>query len=796
LGIGTKLTLQFLIVVALMAATSVLSGVIVDFQSSRATAGSRALEAAKKFIDDTKLIISANTGLAQTMSQDPILIAALGKHDPHGGGEQVKSIAEKTNYPGDLALIDSSGKLLYSTDNPKGGDPDPSDLLDKALKSGRSGNAMPVPGFAPLNAGRLMLISFVPVRSGGKFVGLIAASQPLSSQFLTGLSSKWTIENPEFHDLGIAVVPSPSKGPKDGQVDVMTTPNLTPGQNNKFLAQVSTKGVSSLPKSPLNISGPLLYLIPFTVSSSDFSVEGRWWHAEYLQITNQQSEGVILFAAPIDDIRIHAAAMVAVAILLGTAVALLAIIMARSTGRGITKPMRIITYRVAAIKEQKRALPPLEGLEGEWLELGEQIDTALSAMRSSLQSVRTQLNKQAEAFEDSARANQESTMQLENLNRQISQQARQSTELSKQVNTANRQTIFLQRKFEAVMQVSTEGFLILDQYGNVLGANLTFLNWIGASEGEIAGRLCFDLIKKPGEARSDMRHGQAFAIHGGDPAELINQFYPEGIVYNLQKDSAVEVLAHLQPIEGEDGSTQGYIMVLRDKSLRSEISHLRTEIVAMLADSIRTPLIQAESGWQTVLNHSRTLPPPVTDSLTALHEHYVNLLGVTDSLLMIYSNFVPPMPQMQPRQEVVVNRLVADCLEEVAPIARDRQLALDYKSVTGLPNLNVDKEILQGIIIQLLEKMISITGAGGRVRVESVYKGQEMRIGVLSSGPALPESELGDMFVGFIDGKHSMDTYSSRLAMYLARNSVERLGGAIWAESDRGTAIYFTVPIG
>ena len=134
----------------------------------------------------------------------------------------------------------------------------------------------------------------------------------------------------------------------------------------------------------------------------------------------------------------------------------------------------------------------------------------------------------------------------------------------------------------------------------------------------------------------------------------------------------------------------------------------------MLADSIRTPLIQAESGWQTVMNNTHKMPPAITEPLGALHEHYVNLLGVTDSLLMIYSNFVPPMPQMPVRQEVVVNRLVADCLEEVAPLARDRQLALDYKSVTGLPNLNVDKEILQGIIIQLLEKMISITGAGGR----------------------------------------------------------------------------------
>jgi signal transduction histidine kinase len=778
-----------------MAGATVLSGVLVDTQSSRSLAAMRAEGASRKFEEDKSMIASANAALASTMSTDKDLVAALTNKDPKLAAERIISIVHSTSYPGDLALLDSSGRMLYSTDNPKGGDmgAERSPLLEYVIKSQKeSAVGGGISGVATFNAGRMTLTSVVAIRSGKKFIGMVTASQPLSSNFLSGMASKWLIENPDYKDIGIGVVPMGKAGEP---VDVVMTPNLA---RSSFLNQLVMKGVAGLPQVVAPLGGPLLYLVPLVGSAESFSMEGRWWHAVSLPsyANSKTVEGVILFGSPIEDLRMHAAAMTAIAILLAILVGVIAIIMARGIGRAITRPMRIITYRVAELTQKRSALPPLEGLEGEWLELGEQIDTALSNMRNSMQSLRLQVNKQATEYENQNKDVQETTEQVTTLSKQISQHSRTNTELSKQVMAANRQTIFLQRKLDAVMQVSTEGYLILDQFGNVLGANPTFLNWMGATEGEIAGRTCFDLVKKPGEGRSDVKQGQAFAVHGGDPAEIINQFYPEGVIYNFQRDSAVEVLAHLQPIESDEATTQGYIMVLRDKSLRSEISHLRTEIVAMLADSIRTPLIQAESGWQSVMSNTQKLPPLVKEPLEALHEHYINLLGVTDSLLMIYSNFMPPMPQQPPRQEVVVNRLVADCLEEVAPLARDRQLGLDYKSVTGLPNLNVDKEILQGIVTQLLEKMIAITGPGGRVRVESVYKRQDMRIGVLSSGPALSESELSDMFVGFIEGKHDMDSYSTRLSMYLARNSVERLGGSIWAESDRGTAIYFTVNIG
>ncbi|MBX9719860.1 MAG: ATP-binding protein, partial [Candidatus Obscuribacterales bacterium] len=122
---------------------------------------------------------------------------------------------------------------------------------------------------------------------------------------------------------------------------------------------------------------------------------------------------------------------------------------------------------------------------------------------------------------------------------------------------------------------------------------------------------------------------------------------------------------------------------------------------------------------------------------------------------------------------------------------------LDYKTVTGLPSTAISKDIVRDIIVQILEKMISVTAPGGRVRAETTAKGKEIRLIISSSGPALQQVDIEEMFLGFLDGKHAEDTYQSRLSMYLARNNAERLGGRIWAESEagRGTAIFLTLPV-
>lgn len=704
--------------------------------------------------------------VANDLSHNPAFISAYTAKDRDGVAKAVKELIANSGFTGYITVLDNNGSIFYSSETPaKFGDSvrDQSSGIDYVLL--HSNPWQGPTAFSP--TGSLCMSTMVPF-TAGQATGVVSANIPLDAGFFTGLVTRLALGPDHLSGIEMALV--------NGKTNhVASTTSDLVGKDGGFLAKVDQQGIKSIPSAP-------------------FDAGGRFWKPVILG-QGKELVGEILLSSPMPSIMpkiITALGQIGVT---AAAALVLAFIFSAGIAGYVNGCLRFLIQRARDLAAQRATLAPLEGLQGEWLELGELMDTAVSSLRASVQSLKSQVQRQDSSVDDRLRFAEQSNQQLETVNRQLSQQTKQITELSKQVNFANQQTVLLQQKLDSVLQISTEGFLLLDQFGNVLSANPVFLSWMGASEGEIAGRQCFDLVRRPGDPPGN-GGGQVFVRHGNDPADLITHFYPEGVIYHRQKEKPTEVLAHLQPVVTDDSNIQGYIMVLRDKSLRSEIAQLRSDIVAMLSESIRTPLANVEPTWKRILsNASQTMHPSVGQTLAQIHAQYEQLTGIVDSLLMVYGGFVPP--PIVPREEIIVVRLVAECLEELASLAREHQLTLEQKTPTGLPAIHADRDSLKRVLVALLEKMMRITSPGGRVRVEIQIRTPEMRFSVFSNGPALPQAEVVDMFVGFIQGKHDESTYSDRLEMLLARNNVERLGGKIWAESEegRGTIVFFTLPV-
>jgi signal transduction histidine kinase len=773
LGLGANLNFAFITVILVMVLTHAGAQIVGERNAAQTRAQQLVKPVMAELREETKAIQEHNEQLADKLSSDSAFSQAFASRSRDALATAIKNFSDRTGTPGYVAVYDKDGRVFYSGDAPqKYGYLPPHDLADEIQNLVREGRVWLGPG-VPTCTGTLAIIGMVPVKTNGTWSGMVAVCEPVNTEFLTGIKKKVELmQGTQNIELLLFSM-------EDSRVTA-----LTPGLLSNDGGLVNS----------LNHEGPKALLKPGS-HTVDTEIErgGRLWHT--FMFANGQNHVIayILASAPMPDIR-HAIAMIAgQAAISGFVAFILSLIFTAAIAGKLNKSVKFLIARAHDLQQHK-SLPPLDGLSQDFQELALAMEQAVSSPRISVKSLQTQMGKHQEELAEKQKLVEEANQKVDAINRQLSIQSKQLSEVSKQINYANAQSILLQQKLSSVLQISTEGFLILDAYGNILAANPIFLQWAGASEGEIAGRYVFDLLRKPGEPR-DNGDFSAFAVHGGRPGQLIEQFFPEGIVYNRNyQDKAIEVIAHLQPVMTDEHNIHGYIMVLRDKSLHSEAARLRNEMVAVLQEAIRAPLAVAEQKWSRVLTNTvQGRDPVMGNSLVDLHQTYQQLLGVVDSLLMMHTGIVPTAPVV--REQISVTRLIGECLEQVAQQARAHQIILDYKTVTGLPATAIDPHIVRDVMIQLLEKMISVTAPGGRVRVESAAKGNEIRIAIFSSGPALPQSEIEDMFAGFIQGKHSEDTYSQRLSMYLVRNNVERLGGKIWAESDRGTYIYFILPV-
>ncbi len=801
----------------------------------------------------------ANRDFANKLSRDSVLIDAINKNDRSSISSLFKGASDARGFSGVLTVYDENGKVIYSSDTPA--------KFGYSLRG--KNNAVDYvfnnqdnfigPTYGLTAAQSIALSALVPIiASNGQCAGLVAVSEPIDEQFLTGEAMKFALLSEPLTGVDLILL-----GVRD-RSQVYATPGLLRERPN-YLRILSDQGVKALPNWQEPGSWQMGNMFSWLTNlfnrnanvpglAAGFVKDGQFWQPYNLLAAasgggargfanGTEIVGVILAVTPIFSQGIKPTYVMLASCIMGLAAIFSIVALSTQLNDQPDGPVLTLTERLNKWRTDKR-LPPNVKLTGPWRDLSELIDQTLIEWQSTIQALKVQLNKtsstQIPAIQpEQSQANDQ---QFEALNRQLTNQGRQLSEFSRQLNHANQQAVFLQHELEAILQSTTEGILILDQYGNIIHANNIFSNWIGKSEGEIAGRFCLDLVKRSDEnsGDSDSNASRPFVKHEANASALTEKFFPEGIIHNAQSNTAIEISMNLQPVTSHDNRVTGYILVARDKSLRTEIAGLKMEIVTMLARAIRGPLILAEKEWQNVLASQNELLKEVLDKtppqqlttnvpeevhiqlnrelnqelkmpeltfaqkLANLHSRYKSLVASVENMLTTHGQSIGQLIPLtdesgllkaididsvwgtaEPvKESFVLAKLVGECLQETANLAREKQLLLDYKTSTALPSITADRALTKSILSPIVEKIISITAPGGKVRVESSLKGKEIQLSVSSSGPALYEDETADMFAGFDQEKHEEESYGSRLALYLARNNAERIGAKVWAQSE------------
>ena len=142
-----------------------------------------------------------------------------------------------------------------------------------------------------------------------------------------------------------------------------------------------------------------------------------------------------------------------------------------------------------------------------------------------------------------------------------------------------------------------------------------------------------------------------------------------------------------------------------------------------------------------------------------------------------------------------LNRMVRECLQEMAPDLKDRRIEW---VIPSLPQVLGDWALLKQVLLNLLGNAVKYTRTRPEARIELGFLSEatEWQLAVRDNGIGFDMKYAGKLF-GVFQRLHSSEEFEGTgIGLANVRRVIARHGGRTWAEgiADQGAVFYFTLP--
>lgn len=222
----------------------------------------------------------------------------------------------------------------------------------------------------------------------------------------------------------------------------------------------------------------------------------------------------------------------------------------------------------------------------------------------------------------------------------------------------------------------------------------------------------------------------------------------------------------------------------------------KSAFLANVSHEIRTPM-NSILGFLSLALERKELTPTVRGHLETAY-------GSASSLLVLL-NDVLDLAKLESGklelEEITFNLrdMLCSRLQTLEVKAKEKGLALtfDYPPELG-ESFNGDPTRLGQVVINLLSNAIKFTESG-YVKLSVWEEGENICFAIKDTGIGIPSERVGDIFDTFTQADVSTTRRfgGTGLGTAICKNIVERMGGAIWLESEEGvgSTFYFEVPL-
>lgn len=236
--------------------------------------------------------------------------------------------------------------------------------------------------------------------------------------------------------------------------------------------------------------------------------------------------------------------------------------------------------------------------------------------------------------------------------------------------------------------------------------------------------------------------------------------------------------------------------LIRDIKKLKELEQIREDFSATLAHDLKIPILAEKNTLQFFLKGTfGEISDKQKEALENMQESNKDLLNLVNTLLDVYkSDAVPAEPQKEP---VDIKALITDCLNEISYLAVKNSHTLENNIKDEIPVVNIDKNEIKRVVLNLLNNAISYTQQGGITSISNEINNTEVIIKIKDNGKGISEADIDKVFDRYFSKDIKFRKVGTGLGLYLSKQIIENHNGKIWAESvlDKGTTFSFSLPL-
>lgn len=356
----------------------------------------------------------------------------------------------------------------------------------------------------------------------------------------------------------------------------------------------------------------------------------------------------------------------------------------------------------------------------------------------------------------------------------------------------------LRNRLQAVIGGMSEALLAADTQGRVVECNRAAEELLGLPVEDVRGRLIDDVValrSVDGDRRLSVQHPPGASPHPPGTSARNG----EGQLARPGASESIPVAFSTATLSGGGAAEQdagGSVTMLRDLRAERQVEDMKTEFLANIGHELRTPLTPIK-GYASALQRRPASPEQVTgfageiasgvDQLERVVDQLVNFATMAAGRLELSLEAVDPA------------RLVDATVQRWADRIDDRH-ALQGRAIAPLPEVRVDRRLLDQALDELVDNALKYSPVGGLVVVSASLgpETDEVTLRVTDEGVGIDPERSRLLTAGFAQADSSATRRFGGLGLglALADRIVRAHGGHLeFAPSARrGTSVSLILP--